>query len=170
MLTPFVRLLLILIAVAVGAIYAFRGESLGWLLLAAAGLLAVGYWRHATVWLAFQAYRRGDVDGVERHLRVVRDADRLSSADRAYFDFLRGVLAQARGDLEEARRSFTAAAAGPLRTGNMRSGVQYHLAAISLERGDKNAARSHLDEARRWPHNSHVAERLATIEQQLTSS
>ena len=145
MFTPFVRLLLILTAVAAGVTYVLRGESLGWLLLAAAGLLAVGYWRHATVWLAFRA-------------------------DRAYFDFLHGVVAQARGNLEEARRSFSAAAAGPLRTGNMRSGVQYHLAVISLERGDKDAARSHLDEARRWPHNRQVAERLATIEQQLTSS
>lgn len=170
MLTPFVRWVLVLIGLAAGAIQLRRGEWVGWIVIAAAAVLAAGYWRNATVWLAFRAYRRGDLAGIERHLGAVRDTTRLSSENRAYYDFLHGVIAQARGNLEEAGKSFSAAAGGPLRTSNMRSVVHHHLAVISLERGDKSAARSHLDEARRWPHNAHVAELLGTTERQLTSS
>jgi hypothetical protein len=167
MFSPVMRLLLIMTGLALGALQIARGQAAGWFLVVAAALLAYGYFRYGTVWLAFRAYRRGHLEVVERRLRQVRDPARLRPQDRAYYEFLAGVVAQGRGELDRARVHLTAAASGRLRTDNVRSIVQCHLAEVALASGDGAGARWHLGEAHRLPHAPAVDGVISGLEAKL---
>jgi uncharacterized membrane-anchored protein len=170
MFSPLGRLVLIVIGLALGGSQVVAGQARGWFVIAAAALLVLGHFRHGTVWLAFRAYRGGDVEGMERRLRQVRDPARLRKQDRAYYEFLAGVAAQGRGDLGGARAHLTAAATGRLRTDNMRSIVQCHLAEVALASGDSDGAREHLDAARRLSHAPAVDRVIGDLEGRLPAA
>jgi hypothetical protein len=74
MFTPLARLLLVSAAVALGGREIASGRPWGWALMTGAALLALGYFRYGTIWLAFRAYRRGDLERLARRIRQVRDA------------------------------------------------------------------------------------------------
>lgn len=167
MFPPRVRLVILAVVAALGAAEAARGRGAGWVLLVGAALLGYGAVRHGTVWIAFRAYRRGDLDAMERHLRGVWKPQWLRPEDRAYHDLLAGVAAHRRGDAALARRHFAAALAGPLPTTNIRAVAHYHAAGASLDDGDPAAARDHLASARELPHAAALDAPLAAVEERL---
>ena len=100
----------------------------------------------------------------------MRDPARLRDQDRACYAFLAGVAAQGRGDLGGARAHLTAADTGRLRTDNMRSIVQCHLAEVALANGDSDGAREHLEAARRLSHAPAVDRVIGDLEGRLPAA
>jgi len=164
---PVVRLLLGASALALGVVHIARGNPTGWIAVGIAVLLAYGYFRYGTVWLAFQAYRRADIDGIERRLRQVLAPGMLRAQDRVYYEFLAGIVAHRNGDFAAAREHLIAAANGPLRTDNLRSTVQCHLAQVATDSGDAAAARLHVEAARRIPHSTALDRLITELEAKL---
>jgi hypothetical protein len=134
--------------VILGALGLRGGFWWAWLWFTAAVLLVIGYWRGGTVWLAWRAFRKGDLGLVERRLAQVHYPNRLSPYQRAYYEWLQGELRRARGDIPAARRHFTAAAQGGLRTANDRALAYSRLAEAELTAGDLDAARATIARAR----------------------
>ncbi len=163
------RLIVVLGCVLLGFL-AFRTGFPGWWLFPLAALgFTVNYWRSGPVWLAAHAARRGDFQRVERLLGEVRTPERLAPQQRAYYHYYQGLLRADRGDPEGARRHFSAAATGRLRTRNDRSLAHLQLAALALDAGEQTLAREHLDQARAQAHKPEVAQAIASLEEKLAA-
>lgn len=161
---PVVRFLLVAACVLYG-VWSLQAGRETWIVpFLAAGLLAWGYFRHGTVWLAFRAARRGDFDRSGRLIAKVREPERLTDQNRAYYHWIRGMLALERGDLAPAREHLETAGRGKLRTANDRSIVACQTAEVCARLGDRAAAQVYLTNARAQPHKPQVDELIAKVE------
>lgn len=133
-------------------------------------LLVWGYFRYGAIQLAFQAHLRGKDADVERFLRQTKYPDLLRPSDRAYFEFLHGMLAATKGDHPTAKAHLERAAKGPLRTDNMRSVICCHLAAIAIAEGDKDSAGKQLAEAKAIPHQKGTDAMIVKLEAALAEA
>jgi hypothetical protein len=133
----------------------------------AALLLIYGYFRYGAVQLAFQAHLRGRDADVARFLRQTRYPHLLRPSDKAYFEFLHGMLAAAKGEHATAKAHLETAAKGALRTDNMRSVIRCHLAAIAIAEGDKVAAEHQLEQAKSIPHQKGTDAMIVKLEEAL---
>jgi hypothetical protein len=145
---PLLRFAFVAASLALGAVGLCGGFSWAWLWLTAAVLLVVGYFRGGTVWLAWRAWRNGDVALAQRRLAQTHHPNRLSPYQRAYYEWLQGEIHRMRNDLPAARRHFTAAAEGGLRTGKDRALAYTRLAETELTAGEVGAARAAIARAR----------------------
>lgn len=146
-----VRWLLVAAAGALGIIVVRERPGYAALLLIAAALLAAGHYRHGTVWLAFQAQRRGKTERAQRLLREIADPERLTRRDRAYYHLLVGVQALESGAHEDAYAALTRVELPKLRTDNDRSLAEVMLAGAALSLEDRERATLHLERARGYP-------------------
>lgn len=135
--------------------------------LGAAILFALGSLRFPSIGPALEAFRRGDMTRVRELLQRVRAPDRLGPRDRAYYDWMQGVLASDDGDLPRAHELLARAAEGPLRGDNDRSIIEFQLAGLALRQGDVAAARALLASARARKAGSEVQELIAGLESKL---
>ena len=152
------------VALVLGAVLLAAGQPVGWLFVGQVALLAYGYARYGPVALAFQAYHRQDWARLAALLGEVRRPEWLRPQDRAYFEFLRGVLAMCHGDVGSARRHLAAADAARLRTDHIRCVLECHRADAALAAGERAAAAAHLAAARAIPHRPEVEPEIARLE------
>lgn len=161
------RLLCALVALAVGLLIA--GQPLGWLFVAQIVLLAYGYIRYGPMVAAFRAYHACDWSRLERLLGEVRRPAWLRAPERAYFEFLRGVLATVRGDALSARRHLAVVDPARLRTDHIRCVLECYRAEAALSAGDVAAAASHLASARALPHRPEADTEITRLESLVTA-
>lgn len=161
------RGLLLVMCVVMTALGLRQGNWWPYVFGPAALLLVYGYFRYGAVQLAFQAHLRGRDKDVERFLAQTKYPDLLRPSDRAYFEFLHGMLAAGKGEHAVAKAHLERAAKGPLRTDNMRSVICCHLAAIAIAEGDKADAEKQLAEARAIPHQKGTDAMIVKLEEAL---
>lgn len=167
MLTPAVRFILIILGTGLGIALINQGNWMGAFPLLAAGLLAFGHFRYGTVWLAFRALRKGDMDRADALLEKVADPNRLNAQCRAYYDWIKGVVSTARGELDQARQHLESAVGGALRTSTDRSVALCCLAEVAAKSGDEDEAREILDSARAEPHAPSVDPIISKVESMM---
>jgi tetratricopeptide (TPR) repeat protein len=157
----------ILLSAGLGVYLLVSGFIWGLAFLVAAALLAWGYYRYGTVWLALQALSAGDGERAARLLKSVRRPTRLGSQSRAYYEYMRGVLAAGEERFDRAESHLRSALDHRLRTENDRSLVECTLAEVLALRGQKEEARVVLDRARARDHKPTLDELIERIEQRL---
>ncbi len=157
MFSPTTRLLLLVLVASFGIFELVRGQTIGWLFILAAAILSE----------AFGAYRKGDLDLVRDRLRQIGAPERLGPRDRAYFEFLSGVVAQRSEDWDTARAHLVAASSGPIHTDMLRTVIACHLAAVEIERGEMTAAREQIELAEKLPHAASLDETIAALRARL---
>ncbi len=169
MFSPTTRLLLLVLVASFGIFELVRGQTIGWLFILAAAILAYGHTRRNDPRLseAFGAYRKGDLDLVRDRLRQIGAPERLGPRDRAYFEFLSGVVAQRSEDWDTARAHLVAASSGPIHTDMLRTVIACHLAAVEIERGEMTAAREQIELAEKLPHAASLDETIAALRARL---
>ncbi len=119
--------------------------------------LVWNFFRDSGVWIAFRAFRQGNLPRVRRNVATVRWPHMLSASSLAYYHWLKGALDAADGRFEAARVHLLVAAVGALQTENDRSLVQCLLAEVMLQLGDRATARDHLKLANALAHHGDVA-------------
>jgi hypothetical protein len=170
MYSPTVRLVLVLLCV-VGAVLGFyRGAPTGWLFTVAAALFTLGYWRNASVWLAWRAFKRGDMSRVRRLVAATPSPQRLSPQQRAYFEWLQGELTREAGNPQAACQHFRAAAAGKLRSTHDRAFAYARLAEASLAAQDLAGAYEAIANARQLSPSPFVEALLRDLEESVTTT
>ncbi|MCA9258711.1 MAG: hypothetical protein KDA61_05910 [Planctomycetales bacterium] len=161
-----IRILLILVAAGYGTFQVTTGHRAGFALIAAAGLLAFGYFRYGPIRPAFAALMRGEVDRAERMIATVRFPNLLNSQSRAYFYWIRGLIeAQYEDGLATAMSNLQAALDCGVRTSNDRCLLVATLADLTARANDVHEASRLLDEARGLPHSDGVDAYLDKLEQ-----
>jgi|GEM_PF-1229266 len=160
--------LLVAAFLGLGGFYSlWRLPWLAPLFLLPAGWLVWDYLRHNAIWLAFSAFRAGDLAQVRRWLTQIKWPNWLAPVPKTYYHWLRGAVEAADDRLEAARVHLLVAAAGPLRTENDRALVECLLLEVALLAGDHEAARKHLRLAQALDHSSEVTPLLQRGAQRL---
>ncbi len=167
MFSPGVRILLIFAAFGMGGALLLQRETAGLFFIAAGAFLAWGYLRHGSVYAAFWAYRKGDIERARGLLSTIRNPDHLTRQDRAYYHLLQGLMLAQDGEIGAARAKLEAALEGPFRTQNDGSLAHYLLAEWSLLENDTASAREHLERARALRCRPEVGTLIRNLDEQL---
>lgn len=164
------RLILGLLLIIASLYLALNGATWGGALAAVGLYLIWDYLRQNGIWLAFNAFRHGDMAELKRHLADVRWPSVLNKTTRAYYHWMTGVAEIADGRYAAAKVHLLVAATGELKTENDRSLVQCLLAETSLLIEDRSAAREHLRLASALTSNDHIQKIISRLQQQLDGS
>jgi uncharacterized protein HemY len=164
MFSPFVRLLMIAVSLIYGIKWLYLGEWIGILLILGAVLLTVGYFRYGTVWLAFHALARGNLEKANRHISKINNPDRLGNQSKAYYYWIKGLLALNHGRHEEAKEFLERVEENHLRTANDQSILACLFAQVAIHAGDGDRARTCLKKARALPHKPEVDSIISHVE------
>lgn len=165
-----VRLAIILFALVTGAYHLVHGDALGLLYGGAAVLLVWSYFRNGSLWLAFRAYRQGNLPQMKKHLEETKHPSHLSAQSKAYFDMLKGISLAEDERLEESYKSLLAASEGKLRTSNVRSAVEIHLADVAIQMGNYETATRHIAQARGLDHQPALDPFIDDLEHRVTGA
>lgn len=157
-------------SIAIAWISIANGSRAGYLLLAIVPGMIWGFFRYGPMVVAYRAYIEKDWNCLEKLLSEVRRPDWLRPQDRAYFEFLNGELAMARGNAAEGLRRFSLVDPLRLRTDNFRSLLECRRAEAAFSTGQPQAAFEHLSEAKRIPHRPETDAEILRVEKRLQSS
>ena len=160
--TP-VRLVLVIIALAAGALVLASGRWSGLVFLVAAGLLIWGHYRIGPVRRAYRALENDQHDRAARLIEQVGSPESLKDQDRAQYNYVVGILAGERGEMATAEKHLNLAISGPTAKPNDRAQVACYLAETALKYGDSETARRNLERAREIEHDPEVAKTIAEI-------
>lgn len=168
MLTPPLRFAIVAVCLVYGAWSLGHGRIDGLIPILGALVLLWVHYRFGTVWLAFGALQKGDDEKARQLIDKVLHPDSLNDQHRAYFNWIKGVLAGKENDLTTARKFLIAAQDGELRTMNDRCIVACLLAEIALKLDDPVEARAQLDLVRSQPHKPQVDAMVEAIEAMMS--
>lgn len=164
MFTPRIRLLLIVVAISFGCVELTRGGDSSYLPFIAAALLVIGHFRYGPIRPAFIALQRGQFDEARTLLGSIRYPSLLNGQSKAYFHWIRGVLATLEpADLATAERELQLAAHGKLRTSNDRCIATAALAEVLFLARDFDRSKSVLEEAAQISHSAAAAQMLDAL-------
>lgn len=167
MFTSTIRLTLIVITIGFGLYLLAQQKNTGLFFLLAGALLALGYFRYNNVWIAFQAYKKGNIEQARKLILKVKNPQFLDTQHRAYYDWIKGGIAASDGDLETAYKLLQSASKGSLRTQNDKSVIEYVLCEVALNMGNTILARQHIERSRSFPHRPQLDSLLADLERKL---
>src|SRR5262245_38053420 len=140
-----VRIFIVVAAAAYGVYTLANGEHTGYIFLAAAGLVAIGYFRYGPIRPAFMAMRRGDIDVARKHIETIKFPKLLSAESRAYLHWITGVIAaKDSDDLPYAEEQMRLAVGGAIRTSHDRCLATATLAQVVAKNNDLERAKQIL--------------------------
>jgi hypothetical protein len=165
--TPRIRGLLAVVAFALGVYGLLQGDNVGLAGIAASAVLAYGYFKYGTVWLAFRAVSAGQMDKAAQLLEQVKRPDSLGAQERAYFELASGFVCASRAQNAPAEQHLRVALANELRTENDRALAEAILAQLLIAREELTEARSVLDRAAARAARPAIAQRIQTLRDEL---
>lgn len=162
------RIILIIICLVFGIYQFFKGEIyLGFSFTAAAFFLIYGYFRYGNVWLAFQNLMKGHNIKAEKLINSVKYPNLLSSQQKAYYFFVKGVLEQDKNNLDEAEIYYLKSLKEGLHTSNNVAIANLNLATIYHQKGLLDSANLSLRNAIESPHKTEVETEIQKLRLKL---
>ena len=148
MFTPRLRFFLIIIAVTYGGLRVSKGDGAAGIIFVAAAILLIGHFRNGPIRPALMALNKGRMEEAKTLVNSVRYPHLLSAQSRAYYHWIRGILAaNDPADLTFAEKELLLAINGSLRTSNDRCLAMASLAEVVVQSNDFTRAYELLDSA-----------------------
>ena len=148
MFTPRLRFFIIILAVTYGCLRVSQGDRAAWMLLVAAAILFIGHFRNGPIRPALMALQNGKIEDAKKLVNSIRYPHLLSAQSRAYYHWIRGLLAAGSpADLAFAERELQLAIDGSLRTRKDRCLAMASLAEVVAQSNDFTRANELLDKA-----------------------
>jgi tetratricopeptide (TPR) repeat protein len=168
MLTPKFRLILIAASAALAIGQMANGQfMLGLLLLLSGGMLAYGYFKTGTVYIAYRKMVKGNYTKAEQLLGLIKNPKRLARGQRAYYHFVSAALAMAHQNYTSSREHFTQAIQTGLRTDNDNAIAYLNLAFGEMKLGNKAQAYAYFNEAEKLEYRAELQDRVDELKEQL---
>ncbi len=159
-----VRILIVVIAAAYAIFKLANGNQSGYPILAAAVIIALGYFRYGPIRPAFMAMRRGDLDLAQKHIETIKFPKLLSVESRAYLHWVNGVIASHDSSkLPYAEEQMRLAIDGAIRTSHDRCLATATLAQIIAGNNDLERAMQILVDAEQIPHKKSASNYLIEL-------
>ena len=170
MVPTFVRLIMFLVAIAIGGNLLYTGDIWAYAAFGIAALIDFGHFRFGSVMLAFRAVQAEQYDKAQRLLKGVHWPKLLSLSQRFYFELASGAVAGhlQKPDVEEQHyRTALDFAADNERD---RSVVELELAELLAERGADSEALEMLNQAREHPSTPSVQDGIDHLMKSLQTT
>ena len=166
-----IRFLLILSFLIIGIFLNVRlGISSAWYLYVAALLLLFTHFRFGNVSSAYIKLQKGKPDDAEYLLDQIKRPEWLAKRHRAYYHFIRGMIALQDKHLPEGETHLNQALDLGLRTNADHALVALNLAHICFVDQRKSDARLYLEKAKSYPNNDLlIKEKVEELEKALTN-
>lgn len=164
MLSPLVRLILVLALSALGGYQLSVGRASGSLYMVIAIGLAYGYFRYGAVWAAWRAVKAVNLPRARSLISSIRYPALLSRENLAYYHLIQGLLTMHDQRFDVATDHVLQAVAGALRTSNDRSLALLILAEIKAITGEVEAAREYLGKAQETEHKPGLEDAFKRVE------
>ncbi len=133
-----VRIVLVLLCFSASAIRVSENRG-NWQIYLIAGIFFIyEHFKGGSIFLAFQAYKKGKVEWVRKFLKNTYKPEWLRPSSRSYYYFLSAVVNSVDNDLQRAKNNLLTAIQLPFNTENMRCMVHCFLAEVYLDLGDFN--------------------------------
>lgn len=167
MFSPMLRWLLVFTTLGFGIHALVAGQLHGVFFCASGVLLALGHFLYGSVRASFAALRAGDLK--RAHKLHARTPTRFLTAEsRAYYAWIAAALAEARGDLAEARAQLEQATSLPLRTKNDETLALATLAAIHQKLGQRDEALARIEQVEALGPSERLVALLDALRAKLT--
>ncbi|WP_139181390.1 hypothetical protein [Thiohalomonas denitrificans] len=169
-LDPYLRLTMGLAGLVVAIYMMARGTIWIWPLALLAIYFVWDFFRNASVWSAFRAFREGRIEAVRQEVNQIRWSNLLSPVSRSYYHWLRGAVDAADGRYAAARVHLLVAAAGRLKTENDRALVQCLLAETAFQDGQPDEAAAHGKMAVSLSTHSQISRLVGELSRRIADS
>ena len=171
MLTKSQRLIISVVAISIGVfLILMQNNFVGWLLILMAVSVMYGYFRYQPVALLVYYVSKERLNRADQVLAEIGDPTALPSDQRADYACALGGLHIQRGHSETAEPLLARAATQGLRTSNDKALVHALLAYSYIRQGDRSKAQSYLSRAKTFEHNTFVADKIRSLEEELASA
>ncbi len=164
-----IRFYLILLFLFLGVVlHIEQGLKSAWYLYVAALLLLFTHFLFGNVWAAFGKLKKGQLDEAERLIDQIKRPQYLTKRHRAYYHFIKGMIALQRKELPQAEGQLKEALDIGLRTNNDHALTAINLAHICFLEKRNQEAIAYLSKARSFKSNDLlIKENIKKMEQVL---
>jgi predicted Zn-dependent protease len=147
------------------------GISPAWYLYVTAGILLLTHFLFGTVWSAFSKMRKGNMIEAETLLNQIRKPEWLAKRPKAYYHFIRGVIALQKKDLDEGAKFLKKAIALGLRNNTDAALANLNLAHIAFTQKRPTEAMKYLQDAKACNANDlMIKENLLKLEKAIKTT
>lgn len=164
---PVIRIIIIVTIVIAACTRFIQGNETWFLYLAAACLFTYEHYKGGTIGLAFQAYRKQDIEKVRKYVNATAKPEWLRPSSKAYYYFLRGVIATVDKNLEQAKEMFLQSLNYPFRTSHLKCITYCLLADTSLRLAEYDDAKEFFSQAQTIPHRDEIQPMFDDLEKQI---
>ncbi len=154
---PFsVRIVVILLCLCASGYRFYEGKET-WILYLAAGLLFIyEHFKGGSIWLAFQAYRKGKPEWVRKLLRSTTNPNWLRPSSRAYYYYLMAVVNTVDNELKKAKENLLLAIELPFATEHLRCLAHCFLGEVFLDLGEVPEGKKYYELANEIKHRQEI--------------
>ena len=165
-----IRLLLVLLFLVLGiVIHAVNGIGDAWYLYVASILLLTTHFLFGNVWNAFRLIQKGNVTEAENILNQIKRPEWLYKKNRAYYHFIKGMIALQRKELEVGEQHMKEAVQLGLRNNNDNAMARLNLAHISFVQQRYTTAKKQLEKVKAYqPSDLIIKQNIEELEQALS--
>ena len=139
----------------------------GVLLISSALLIIYGYFRHGTVWKAFQSIKRNNFAKANKDLSQISKPDLLSKSQKGYYYWALGLIKLKDNELNMAEEYIRNALDFGVRTENDIALLNFNLAQIFYQKEQFQESYIYLNKAKIISHKSSVDVYIQALEQML---
>lgn len=134
-------------------------------------ILLLTYFLFGNISAAFVNLRKGKLENAEKLIQQVFRPSWLIKGHRAYYHFIKGMIALQRKEMAEGEHHLKAALSTGLRTDTDKALTALNLAHITYVGGRKEEARQHLKKAKTFETNDlMIKENITKMEQALAAN
>ena len=151
------------------AIHWSQGLKDAWYLYAASGLLLATHLLFGSVWTAFRQMKNGNIKEADRLLRQIISPNFLYPRHRAYYYFIKGMIALQRKQLDQGESHIHKAVQLGLRSDNDKALARLNLAHISFLKRKFKSASEQLELIKKMnPSDLIIQQNMAELEDVLS--
>jgi hypothetical protein len=149
-----IRFLLIFFFLILGIILHVKlGFSSAWYLYISSFILLMTHFLFGNIWAAFSKLRKGKIQEAENLINQIKRPDFLAKKPRAYYHFIKGMIALQREELKEGETQLVQALERGLRTPNDNALTALNIAHIYFKQNKLQDCRTYLKKSKAFNSN-----------------
>ncbi len=165
------RFSLIILFTLLGIILHIKiGFSSAWYLYLASMIMLVAHFLFGNVWAAFGMLRKGKIPEAEILVNQIKRPEFLSKQHRAYYHFIKGMIALQKEELKEGEIQLKQALERGLRSSNDNAMAALNIAHIYFRQNKLDACRTYLKQSKSFsPNDLLIKQKIDEMEKVLAT-
>lgn len=169
--TTRIRFLLIILFLILGLVLHIQlGLAQAWYLYLASFIILLTHFLFGNIWAAFSKLRKGKLVEAETLINQIKRPELLTKQHRAYFHFIKGMIALQNEELQEGKVQLKQALERGLRTPNDNALTALNIAHIYFKQSQLQDCRSYLRQSKSFqPNDLIIKQKIDELEKVLAT-